>query len=135
MKILAIDFGLKNMGLAIAYDDLIEPFGQIKFENFQEAQEKILKILKEEEVEKIVIGISEGKMAKLSKEFAKRLQEKISLPIILQDESFTSLQARDEMLKIAKPRKKRQKQEHQIAACLLLENFIARIKAKGGFRV
>ena len=128
MKILGIDFGLRNMGLAISFDSLIEPFGQIRFKNFKEAQEKLEKITKEEKIKKIVMGISEGKMAKITRNFAKNLEEKTNLPIFLEDESFSSLEARDKMRKIAKPKRKRQIEEHQIAACLLLENFLARMK-------
>lgn len=133
MKILGIDFGLRNIGLAIAYNDLIEPFGQIRFKNFQTVLKEIQKILEEEEIEKIVVGISEGKMAKRTKEFVGKLQGRIKRPVFLMDESFSSREAREKMLEIFKPQKKRKKQEHQIAACLLLENFTARMKTERRF--
>jgi len=128
MRFLGIDFGLRNIGLAIADHDLIEPLGQLRFKNLQAALEKIQKILKEEEIEKIVLGISEGKMAEKTRKFAEQLEEKTHRPVFLVDESFTSQEAREKMLEISKPQKKRRKQEHQVAACLLLENFIARMR-------
>lgn len=127
MRILGIDFGLRNIGLAMADHDLVEPFGQLRFKNLRVALEKIQKILEEEKIEKIVLGISEGKMAEKTKEFAKQLEEKTHQPVFLVDESFSSREAREKMLEISKPQRKRRKQEHQVAACLLLENFIARM--------
>ncbi len=133
MRVLGIDFGLRNIGLAIAEHDLVEPFGQLRFKNLQVALEKIQKISKEEEIDKIVLGISEGKMAEKTKEFAEQLKEKTHRPIFFVDESFSSQEAREKMLEISKPQRKRRKQEHQVAACLLLENFIARMRKERRF--
>lgn len=133
MKVLGIDFGLKNLGLAIAHNDLVESFGQIRFKNFQTVLGEIQKILEEEEIERIVVGISEGKMAERTREFAGKLQGRTKRPVFLVDESFSSREAREKMLETFKPQKKRKKQEHQIVACLLLENFIARMKTERRF--
>lgn len=135
MKILAIDFGFKNLGLALSEGNFVEPLGQIKFKTFDQAFIQIVEILKKEKIERIILGINEGKIYEATKKFGRQLQEKTKLAVILEDESFTSLEARKELINLPKSRKKRRNQEHQVAACLLLENFLARMKKKGGVNV
>lgn len=120
MKLLGIDFGLVNIGLAIAEGPLVEPLGVIQDEK------QIKRICHKQGIEKIIIGISEGKMAKKTRNFGKRLKRITSLPVEYQDETLTSEEAKRLMIKIGKPKKKRQEQRDAIAAALILQNYLDR---------
>ncbi|GAG09922.1 unnamed protein product, partial [marine sediment metagenome] len=84
MKILGVDFGEKKIGLAISEDFLAEPLGVIK------AERAIKRICQEQGIEKIVVGISEGKMAETTRDFGERLKSATGLSVEYQDETLTS---------------------------------------------
>lgn len=117
-KILGIDFGLKNIGLAIAEGFLAEPLEVVRTEKATK------RICEEHGIEKIVIGISEGEMARKTRGFGERLKRATGLPVEYQDETLTSEEAKKLMVKIGKPKKKRQKQAHPISAALILQSYL-----------
>ena len=121
MKLIGIDFGFKNIGLAIFEGYLVEPRNIVK----NEAQ--IKRICQKHKIEKIIIGISEGKMANKTKIFGEKLKKITGLTIEYQDETLTSEEAKELMVKIGKPKKKRQKQGHSIAAALILQRYLDKI--------
>jgi putative Holliday junction resolvase len=118
MKFLGIDFGEKNIGLAIAEDFLVEPAGVVK------SARAVQKICQEQTIEKIIIGISEGKMAKKTHNFGSQLASLTGLSIEYQDETLTSEEAKKLMVKIGKPKKKRQEQGDAVAAALILKAYL-----------
>lgn len=127
MVILAIDFGLKHLGLAIYKGYLVEPFGQIKIKDRQRKLlvEKLINICLVNKVNLIVIGLPEGRLVSPVKRLAVLLQNKLTIKVVLQDESFTSKEAVLKMVEAGKPKMKRRKDQHQIAACLILQSYIA----------
>lgn len=124
MKLLGIDFGLKNIGLAIAEGFLAEPIGAVK------SARAVQRVCQEQGIEKIIIGLSEGKMAQKTRAFGKRLAREISLPVEYQDETLTSEEAKELMVKIGKPKKRRQNQADAIAAALILQSYLDQINRK-----
>ena len=120
MKLLGIDFGEKKIGLAMAESGLVEPLGVVK------KLKAISRICQEQGIEKIIIGLSEGKMAKKTRQFGEQLANLTGLPIKYQDETLTSEEAKRIMVKIGKPKKKRQRQIDAIAAALILESYLER---------
>jgi len=121
MNILAIDFGLKNIGLAISSGELVEPFGQIKVSHHFKAIDKLVSLCQQNQIKLIVVGLPEGKLVKKIKEFGHQLKKAANLPLVFQDETLTSKQAVKKMIEAKKPLKKRQKQKHMISACLILQ--------------
>lgn len=126
MKILGIDFGIKKIGLAISEGQLAEPYQQLTINNQQLAIKKIKTISQQEEVDKIVIGISEGLMADQTLDFGFQLRKATGLPIEFEDETLTSEEAKNLLVKIGKPKKKRQKEIDAISAALILQNYLDR---------
>lgn len=124
MKILAIDFGLKNIGLALSEGELAEPFGQLKITTMALLVEKLKTICLEQKIELIVLGLPEGKIAPQVKQFGQNLQKIINLPLIFQDETLTSKEAVAKMIEAKKSLLKRKKEEHIIAACLILQAYL-----------
>jgi len=124
--ILGIDYGLRKIGLAIGdtKSKLAEPYKVLKVGSDKDALCKIDKVLLEEKAGKIVIGISEGKMAKDTEMFVKSLIKKIDTPVVLQDETLTTQHAQDLSIKAGVKRKKRRRLEDAYAATLMLQSYL-----------
>jgi putative Holliday junction resolvase len=61
IKYLAIDLGLKRIGLAYsAHKDLVTPLPAIIRKNRNQASDEVKKVIKEWEIDKVVIGIPLG---------------------------------------------------------------------------
>ncbi len=123
--ILGIDLGQKTTGLAISQGQLASPYKTIKHKNINQAISSIVQIIELEGIDSVVIGFVEGKIKSFFEDFAKKLQKsKPDLKIILWDETLTSRQALDNMIKLQVPKMARAKKEHQFAASLILQSYL-----------
>ncbi len=124
MKYLALDFGLATVGLAVSEGALAQPYGQLH----NTSQEKLLKqmaaICKDLGIETIIIGVSEGKMADITRQFAATVEKHLHVPVILVDETLSSQTATEYLVKSGAKRKKRQTQQHQTAAAIILQSYL-----------
>jgi len=125
MRILGIDYGRKKMGLAISEGVLAQPYDVIKFDSIPQAIKKILDIVKKEDLEKVVIGISEGKMEDEEREFGRMLGRYIKQPVDYFDETLTTHDAQTYSLQAGIKRSKRKAMEDAYAAALILQNYLA----------
>lgn len=125
MKILAIDYGLKKIGLAIGEEEtrLAEPYTVIRLDRQSEIFNKIERIISENEIEMVVVGISEGKMSEVTKRFAEKLGKLTNVKIVFQDETLTTFEAMKLSKEANLKRVKRKKMEDAFAACLILERY------------
>jgi len=123
MKYLGLDYGERKVGLAVGDDQtrLAVPLETIRFSSIDKLLEKVSKVSKETEVSKVVIGISEGKMAEKTKTFAKTLQEKLKIPVIFQDETLTTKDAQRLSIEAGIKRNKRKSLEDAYSAALILQ--------------
>lgn len=100
MKYLGIDYGEKNVGIAISDDGGNLAFAKIVLDNNNQLLDNILKIIEEDRVEAIVIGESinlngeENLIQKKILEFKKILEENVKIPIHFEPEFLTSMEAR-----------------------------------------
>ena len=122
-KFLAIDFGLKNLGLAISdQTNLIA----IPFKTLSERQllNEIIKIVESNNIYGIIIGKpynldgSDSKMIVNVNLFIERILRVQNFPIYLIDERLSSKQYKTST-KISK------KGVHEKSACLILDDFLA----------
>jgi len=97
MKILGIDYGDKNIGLALAEDDSIAvPYKVIKNSSLAEVLVELKEIVKKEEIELLVIGMpyslnsKENERTGITKEFISFLKDNLDLKIEIINEQFTS---------------------------------------------
>lgn len=129
MKILAIDYGTKRIGLAVS-DELgitASPLPVLKWQNENQAVSEILKTVSLQNCQKILIGIPTGYkespnlQTQIVLDFVAQLKAKLSkeVKVILWDESYSSKQA------IANLKKRKEKIKNKIdsesAKILLLE--------------
>ncbi|OGM11621.1 hypothetical protein A2Z22_02380 [Candidatus Woesebacteria bacterium RBG_16_34_12] len=124
MKILGIDYGRKKIGLAISDGLLAEPYKVISTRSTEEVLKKVEQVVEVEQVERVVLGISEGKMAEEIKEFGKKLGEKLKISVIFQDETLSTQQAVELSIKAGIKRKKRKELEDAYSAALILQSYL-----------
>ncbi len=124
MQVLSIDFGLKKVGLAISSGIIAEPFGVLRYKDTSELFKKLEKLIQEEDVEKVIVGVSEGVMAEKSKNFANSLKEKLEIDVKLFDETLTTREAQELSIEAGIGQKRRKKLEDAFAAALILENYL-----------
>lgn len=129
MRLLSIDYGAKNIGLAIGETiGLALPFGIIKNKNLKQVLGELKKVIKEEEIEMIIIGFpipKSGVPSKMTKEiwkFGEFLSKNLTIPIKFQNEQFTSKEVEKLFADFKKEKKKTSKDA--IEAMLILQSYI-----------
>jgi putative Holliday junction resolvase len=133
-RIIGIDWGARRCGIAISDENrgFVFTRPQIFVKNQQELVNSILKILDEEQVSGIVIGLplymdgKESDTTKMVRVFSDALSDKTSIPIIFIEENLTSNAAQEE---IGRKSIAKIKQElDSVSAKIILENAIAVLK-------
>ena len=126
MWILSIDYGRKKIGLAIAdtKSGLAEPLKILRYQDIKILRKKIRKIVEDLRVEKIVVGVSEGKIGEEAKKFGEKLKKELGIPVVFQDETLTTHEAKELAIKAGIKRKKRRELEDAYAATLILQAYL-----------
>ena len=137
-RILGIDFGDKNIGLAVS-DKLqltAQPLALYRTKGRQADQIYFKKLSAEYEIEKIVIGLplrmngTLGTRAEKTKVFASWLGKSLNLPVVFWDERLTTQQA-FKILKEQKTRHQRKKiLKDQISASLILSSYLESMRVE-----
>lgn len=130
MKILGIDYGRVKIGLAIGdtATGLAEPWTTIRNFQFSSAgwRTNFQPIIKNQNIQKIVVGIPGGKIESEIRRFGQMLQKRTGIPVEFFDETLTSQDAQKKLIEIGKKRKTRQQMEDAFAAALMLELYLER---------
>ena len=124
MKILGIDYGRRKVGLAISEGYLSEPWKVLRVEHLDEALKKVTQIIKDEKIEKVVIGVSEGEMGKESKDFGMNLQQELEIQVDTHDETLSTQDATRLAIEAGMGRKKRNEMEDAFAASVILQDYL-----------
>ena len=124
MKILGIDYGRKKMGFSIATGKLAEPYQVIRIQKEEEATAKIGEIVKEEGVDEIVVGISEGAMGEETRSFGKRLSGHFGIKVEFWDETLSTQDSQTLSIEAGLSRKKRRDLEDAFAAAVMLQSYL-----------
>lgn len=132
-RILALDVGTKRIGTAVT-DEMgytVQPLTVISRATDEKAVARIREMIIKYRVEKIVIGLpltlrgEIGKMAQKVLIFANKLKSELDIPIVTWDESFTTTEAEDILIKKADlSRRRRRKIRDKIAASFILESYL-----------
>ena len=126
MRYLCIDFGLKHLGLAMADGPLAEPFGEKRYSRTEELFNYLNSVIIQQQIDKIVIGLPEGKLAGTVKNFGKKLTELTGREVVFQDETLSTQEAKAKLIAAHAPQKKR-RLDHSAAAALILQDYLDRI--------
>ena len=126
MKILGIDYGRAKMGLSIATGKLAEPYKVIRIQKEEDAILKIGEIVKEEGVDEIIVGISEGAMGEETRSFGKRLSGRLGIKVEFWDETLSTRDSQALSIEAGLSRKKRRGLEDAFAAAVMLQSYLER---------
>ena len=124
MKILAIDYGQSKIGIAFADTIIAEPYCVLRYQSENKVIKKIFEIMKILDIEKVIVGISEGKSAENSKDFAKKLLAIKNIDLEFVDETLSTKIAQEYSIEAGIRRSKRKLLEDAYAAAVMLQWYI-----------
>lgn len=122
MKYLGIDFGLRRIGLAESEGNIASPLKTIEVKSFKDAVDQIAKLVTKDRLDKIVIGLPEGKMGRTVLGFVNTLQ-KLGIDVETFDETLSSKRAKKIMIELGVSVRKR-RFEDDIAAAQILQDYL-----------
>ena len=115
MKRLGIDWGEAKIGLALADGPLAEPWKVIRYQKVEKLKEELTRVVRDQEIEEIVVGISEGFSGQKAREFGENLKD-LGVKISFGDETLTTHKAQQMV--------KRGRDEDAVAAAFMLQEFL-----------
>ena len=135
MRILGLDFGSVTCGVAISDELLLTAQGleviRRKQENkLRQTLARIEEIVKEYRVERIVLGYpknmnnTEGERCEKSEAFARDLERRTGLEVVLWDERLTTVSAHKMMIDAGVRREKRAEVVDKVAATFILQSYL-----------
>ncbi len=131
-RILALDFGSKNIGLAVT-DELgltAQGLPTLRRSNKRNDLDHLRRVIRRYEVSEIVMGLplrmsgNEGTQSEKVQTFAEELRHKFKLPVHLFDERLTSVEANRVLRESDMGIRRRAEVVDQLAAVLILQSFL-----------
>jgi len=125
-KLLAVDLGLKRIGLAYSADgSIVTPLPAIERKNRNQASQAVRDVITEWGIEQVVVGIPMGGSSE--EEMRRRVAHFMNLvgfdgPVAYQDESDSSLEA--ESLMKGEIRYKRDGRVDSLSAMVILQRYL-----------
>jgi len=145
MRILAIDYGRRRIGLAIADSEarLAEPLATLDRANRNEDMRRLRELVRQHGVKRILVGLplrldgTRGEIAEEAERFANRVRKQIGLPVELVDERLSSWEAErkmeEEFGRKARSRSRAKGEDKisvdSVAAVVILREFLAKTAA------
>ena len=131
-RILGIDFGDARTGIAISdlLCTLVGSTSVIHSRNPEKTLTEIVKIVKENEIGEIVMGLprnmdgTEGPRAEIYRDFGRRVEEATGLKVTMWDERRTTVEAHNILSEHNYHGKKRKNTVDAVAAALILEGYL-----------
>ena len=135
MRVMGLDYGSKTVGVAIS-DPLgitaqgIETIERKEENKLRKTLARIEELVREYEVEKIVLGFPKnmnntiGDRAEKSLELKAMLERRIGIPVIMWDERLTTVEAERTLIESNVRRENRKKYVDKIAAVFILQGYL-----------
>ena len=135
MRIMGLDFGSKTVGVAVSDQLLVTAQGvETIFRKspakLRQTLARIEELITEYEVDRIVLGYpknmnnTEGERCEKTQEFARMLEQRTGLAVILWDERLTTAAADQIMMESGVRREDRKDYVDKIAAGLILQGYL-----------
>ncbi|MGQ9667602.1 MAG: Holliday junction resolvase RuvX [Anaerolineae bacterium] len=130
-RIIGVDFGERRVGIAVSDPTglIARTAGIFERRSDHQAAEHLARLAREWEAEEVVIGLplnadgSEGFQARRVRRFASVLQALLGgCPVILWDESLSSIEARD--LLAERGKRSRRRHHDDVAAAVILQSYL-----------
>lgn len=132
-KYLGLDLGSKTVGVSISLSGVIaQNLKTIRFssENYEIASDEIISIVNEYQIDTIILGLPKhmnndlGIRGQISYDFKKMLEEKSNVEVILWDERTSTQAVIKTLVDLKQSRKKQKKLKDELAATLILQNYL-----------
>lgn len=136
MKILAVDYGARRIGIAIADTNTAIAFPREPLTgsgNLVADAQRIARLAEEEEIDQIIVGLpllesgEEGMQASICRNFGGELM-KLRQSVRFMDERYTSVAAEASLAHL--PGRKRRRVADSEAARILLSEYLSQVDAK-----
>lgn len=135
MRIMGLDFGSKTVGVAVSDPLLVTAQGvETIFRKspakLRQTLARIDELIAEYEVDRIVLGYpknmnnTEGERCEKTREFARMLEQRTGLAVVLWDERLTTAAADQIMMESGVRREDRKDYVDKIAAGLILQGYL-----------
>ena len=136
MRYLGLDLGTKTLGVAVSDKTglIATSLTILRHDNdYDFLIEELKKIIKEKEIETIVLGLPKnmnntiGERANATILFKEKLENKVNIPIVLEDERLTTKIAESTLIRENNlSRKKRKKIIDGTSAVIILQSYLDR---------
>jgi putative Holliday junction resolvase len=131
-KLMGFDFGTTKRGIATGQTitQTAQPLKPIAAKSGQPNWETLAELIKQWKPEALIVGLplnmdgTEQQVTQQAKKFANRLQGRFGLPVELQDERLTTVDARSEIFAREGKKGIDSRSIDSLAACLILENWL-----------
>lgn len=130
---MGLDLGTKTLGVSISDNKgvIALPLTTIRYnENHDELIPELSKIITENNIEKIILGLPKnmnntiGERALKTLEFKELLESSFKLEVIMQDERLSTVSAESFLIKNDISRKKRKQVIDKMASQVILQSFL-----------
>ena len=124
---MAIDLGAKRIGIAVSDSGVLaSPHSVVKNEG--DVVEKLARLAGELGAEELVVGIPRRTHASASeqkfRDFAEALRQRTCKPVVLWDESLSTVEAMERLRDSGKNRREAQKDIDMHAAAVILQSYL-----------
>jgi putative Holliday junction resolvase len=131
-KVLGVDYGTVRIGLAISDPDrkFAFPLATYTRKGRDKDGDYFRTLVKGEAIGQVLLGLPihlsgvEGQKAREARAFGRWLSEITTLPILLWDERFTSVEAEGYLLAAGLTKKRRKARRDRVAAQILLQSYL-----------
>ena len=135
MRIMGLDYGSKTIGVAVS-DPMgltaqgLEIIRREEENKLRKSLRRIEELVKEYQVEEIVLGFPKnmnntiGERAEKSLQLKETLERRLGLPVIMWDERLTTVEADRTLIEAGVRRENRKKYVDMIAAVFILQGYL-----------
>ena len=135
MRIMGLDYGSKTIGVAVS-DPLgltaqgVEIIRREEENKLRKSLRRVVELVKEYEVEEIVLGFPKnmnntiGERAEKSLQLKETLERRLGLPVVMWDERLTTVEANRTLMETGVRRENRGKYVDMIAAVFILQGYL-----------
>ena len=137
MRYLGLDLGSRTLGMAVsdALGMIASSYKIVRHnEEYDRLLEEVQATVEEKKIEAIVLGLPKnmnntiGPKGELSFQFKEKLENKLGIPVYLEDERLTTKQAENILINNDTSRKKRKKVIDSMAATIILQSYLDKNK-------
>ena len=138
MRYMGLDLGSKTLGIAISdlTNCIASVYKTIFFadDDYDSLINPLREIIKKENIDTLVLGFPKnmnntlGSRAMITLDFKEKLEKELGLKVILEDERLTSVISNNVLIKADMSRKKRKKKVDGIAAVIILQGYLDKLK-------